>query len=402
MVGHVLTKDLIADLTAGAREVYNQASSIFTNRAALPQAGRMVAADSPLGQLHSRVTSNEAENRNLRAWTDQGMEFAGSAKKEATISNLEANRDAIGNHFDQIIQAANVAEDPMFRVQFGDMYRNLHQNGMHRGAQFNAIRAEMDRINRDLGVSNGIMTPQLYQSIIKSTGALGKLIKSPDGEVSQWGQNIKQTLMDWVDRGFANYSGGQGNMVISGLGTGTPSQLYKVAAKRWKLNETMTDTVEKSGNYSGVLDPQEFAKQSHTGRSLSSEPNDPQRVMVQTAMFMPKTTQQGTAIAASSPAQRFISNIINYGTTIGAAASMAGAARWIGASPGSMAGAAALGAGAASARNAFLRSRLHDPNYLQELLGNPLAIARAAEQQSARRNVLTGAAIGAGNTVYNR
>lgn len=403
-IGHVITKDLIADLTVGAKETYEQASKIFTNRAALPQAGRMVAPDSPLGQLHSRVISNEAENKNLRAWTDQAMEFAGSSRKEATLENLEENSRAIGTHFDQIIQAAHVVEDPTLARDLGSIWTDLRQN-MHRGAQYSALDREMTRIVGDLASRGGVLSPELYQSITKSTSALGKMIRGNDGDVSQRARDIQEALENWVDRGYAqataNSSTTQGLMNIPGLGQGTPQQLYSAARRRWKLNETMKDSLEASGNSSGVLDPQAFAKASKK-RSTSPDPYDPQRVLVKTAMLMPKVTQQGTAIAASSPAQRFISNIINYGTTIGAAASMAGAARWIGASPGSMVAAAGLGAAAASARNAFLKSRLNDPSYLQELLDNPNALARAAGQQSARRNVLTGATIGAGNTIYGR
>lgn len=389
--GHLLTKALTSDIVAGAKQTYQRAAQVFTNPKALPMVGRIAESDA-LRAMHGRLMEGAPETANLRAWTDQAMEFAGSHRKAATLENLEENSQAIGRHFDAVIQAAHVAEDPQLHREMFGIYTDLQQN-MHRGSQFNALRDEMHRIADDLQRNGNVLSPELYQSITKSTSKLGSMIRGKDGETAQYAKNIQTAILDWVDRGYT--ATGPGFMSIPGLGKGTPKELYGLARKRWKLNETMIDSVHASGNYSGVLDPQAFAQASKArGRQISDDPNDPQRALVMTSSFMPEVTKQGSAVIGKSWPLRVISNIVRFENAPAAAASFGTLAQVAQLGFPSVIGAAAIGGVSAAMRNSFLRRRLSSPDFTNELLGDPSAIARESGRRAARRNALTGAGIG--------
>lgn len=395
LIGKALTTPLAGSIAKGAQEIYTNARSVFRDKNALPFGGNM-AMQQNVKDTSQRLLQGEASTRKLQAWTGEAMDSTHPGRnpiREATPDNLARNSSRISSFIDDAVAQSNFKLDD---EGLGDLtqWANVYNISKHQGPAFNKLDQEADRILKAIMDNGGRIPGGVIQDITKRESVLGSIINGKDAVNAAHAEALQKIILDTVDRTSAASGGPVIN--IQGI-SGTPSELYQLGRKWWK-NQKIIEDADKAGTskFTGVLDPMAMVDAALKPKrgGLSPRSDDLMRNLVHTAPFMPKVSPTGSAHEEAGPVMRVISNALSLQGAAPAAAATAGLIYRL---TGSLAGTALGGtvAGmAGKARDTFLRHRMGSPEFANQLIGEPAAVARAQAGTSARRHATIAGGIG--------
>lgn len=393
-----LISPVLGSASQGVKEIYKSAEKVFSNPKALPMGGQ-IAEQQGVRSAHKRLLGGDPETEQAVAWTGELMRSTGAKPTLVpTPTGLAQNEKRVSAFLDEAVANMNTPLD-LDGVDAFTNWKAVWDDSKHRGAAYNQLNNEAERIFQRIEADGGMLAGGVVQDITKRQSTLGRIINGPDAVSAAHAEDLQKLLLEMVDRGAKNSPGGP-TIKISNNGKdveGTPSELYTLGRQWWKNQKIAEDSFKN--NPSGVADPQTVAKMAlkPSRGGLSDEEDDLMRNLVHTAPYMPRVTPQGTAEVAEQGPIRIFSNYATIAAPGGLAAGMA-----MGMGYPWQAALAIGGAGflAGAGRNTLMRRAMARPDYANRLMGEPRAIEAALGREGLARRTAIGLGVPTRNELF--